>query len=510
MQGTRWPHKPPAGYEIDSEHPLARGLISFLPLNPCSLFDIVGGIPLAMSGASWSSGSQSGLLLTANNSGATTTKLPQSLQGGWPITVACGFRQLATPANSAVLFGTSYETVASSPYFGWVLGYYGVSGVKLAWNSAGTAGTINGSSLPATGADAVLSATITSTAQSVYLNGVPYCSGSSSLSNPTYQSTAQLFIGIEPGTTNRPPGTLMYWCGAWSRALQPAEHITLARNPWQIFEPRRLLKTYVFGIVADTPTVYTLSGPSSGGAGGTVTFTLAVSMTHANDTVTLSVSGDGGGTLTLPFDGGVASQVFTFTPSGSGVATITATSANGDTVTGSPFDFTVVPNYTMTPPGSLSAISGQPSGIFTVTPASATTDTITLSDGGAGGVFRNSVGTIITSLSWSNSSSAETFTYTPTSPGDKTISLTSAGGAVITSSSATLSPVTTVGFTLTSPSPASGLAGVPSGAYTLTPDAPTNDVITLSDGGGGGIFTPPVLTFTTALFAPQTFTYTPR
>ena len=105
----------PSDTQIDSEHPLARGLVSFLPLNQGSgnsLFDIVGGLPLSLSGGVWSAGSQAGLSLTANSAGAVTSNLPPSLQGGWPITLACGFRQLATPVSSAVLFGTSYNNVA--------------------------------------------------------------------------------------------------------------------------------------------------------------------------------------------------------------------------------------------------------------------------------------------------------------------------------------------------------------------------------------------------------------
>jgi hypothetical protein len=57
--------------------------------------------------------------------------------------------------------------------------------------------------------------------------------------------------------------------------------------------------------------------------------------------------------------------------------------------------------------------------------------------------------------------------------------------------------------------PASGVVGVPSTAFTLTPDGATGDVLTLSDGGGAGAgtFTPPTITL--AGTTPRTFTYTP-
>lgn len=61
-------------------------------------------------------------------------------------------------------------------------------------------------------------------------------------------------------------------------------------------------------------------------------------------------------------------------------------------------------------------------------------------------------------------------------------------------------------YTLSSPSPSSGVVGVPSGAFTVAPDASFDGTITITP-TGGGLTTPIVLTFTTG--APQTFTITP-
>lgn len=85
--------------------------------------------------------------------------------------------------------------------------------------------------------------------------------------------------------------------------------------------------------------------------------------------------------------------------------------------------------YTLTAPGTNSGAAGVASGNFTVTPNGTITATITPSDGGAGGTFTPS------SLTFTASSAAQTFTYTPGSvsstPGAtavRTISVTNNGG----------------------------------------------------------------------------------
>lgn len=63
-------------------------------------------------------------------------------------------------------------------------------------------------------------------------------------------------------------------------------------------------------------------------------------------------------------------------------------------------------------------------------------------------------------------------------------------------------------YTLTAPSPASGSVSVVSQNFTVTPNGIITAVITPSDSGMGGTFTPTSRTFT-ASSASQTFTYTP-
>ncbi len=134
---------------------------------------------------------------------------------------------------------------------------------------------------------------------------------------------------------------------------------------------------------------------------------------------------------------------------------------------------------------------------FTVTPNLAATDTINLSDGGNGGTFTP------TSLSWTASAAAKTFTYTPATEGHKNLTLTSTGGNTVFSSPWPYNA--TISLKLTGPS--SGLEGSPSANFTVTPSAATVDSITFSDGGAGGTFSPNPLALSGA--GAVNFTYTP-
>jgi hypothetical protein len=158
-----------------------------------------------------------------------------------------------------------------------------------------------------------------------------------------------------------------------------------------------------------------------------------------------------------------------------------------------PFDYTLT--------GPPSGVDGIASTNFTLTPSGTIpTDTVTLSDGGAGGTFAP------TSLTFTSSSTPQTFTYSPAHTGTITITLTSGTSYPITGSPASYSS-TSVGYTLTGP--ASGFTGAMSTNFTLTPSGTIpSDTVTLSDGGAGGTFAPTSLTLTSSSSS-QTFTYTP-
>ena len=103
------------------------------------------------------------------------------------------------------------------------------------------------------------------------------------------------------------------------------------------------------------------------------------------------------------------------------------------------------------------------------------------------------------------SSAAQTFTYTPASAGTRTITASSADGGTITGSPASLT-VAAIGLTLTGPT--SGITGVASTAFTVTPATASNDIVSYS--ATGGTFSPASpFTFTTSSATPQTFTFTP-
>ncbi len=206
---------------------------------------------------------------------------------------------------------------------------------------------------------------------------------------------------------------------------------------------------------------YTLTGPTSGTVNAASTnFTVTPSGTIANDAMTLS-DGAAGGTFTpstLSWSNSSAAKTFTYTPAAIGAITLTLTSGDGYTVTNSPKAYTSnAVGLTLT--GPTSGAVGTASTNFTVTPAATTTDTITFGDGGKGGTFAP------TSLIFTGSAVAQTFTYKPATTGAIALTLTSADGATITNSPKTYT--VSAAYTVTGPS--SGVSGTPSANFTVTP-----------------------------------------
>ena len=139
------------------------------------------------------------------------------------------------------------------------------------------------------------------------------------------------------------------------------------------------------------------------------------------------------------------------------------------------------------------------------TPTSSTT--VALSDGGAGGTFTP------TSLTFTTST-AQTFTYTPSSGGTTspiTLTASASGGFTASHTTQCVLNIPATGFTLT-PSSLTTTPSVATGNYTvaLNGTLSSNETIALSDASAGGTFSPTSLTFTSAnAGTPQTFTYTP-
>src|SRR5271154_6092158 len=124
MLGNRWPYKPPIGYEIDAEHPLAQGLVFFVPVwegSGSSATDIVGGLTLPLTGAAWSAGASGGLSFTTTSSYAQATA-PSSIHLPGPATIAIGLRQLSgTVTNGAYIGGILYDIPDTTPYTSFAL-----------------------------------------------------------------------------------------------------------------------------------------------------------------------------------------------------------------------------------------------------------------------------------------------------------------------------------------------------------------------------------------------------
>jgi hypothetical protein len=153
--------------------------------------------------------------------------------------------------------------------------------------------------------------------------------------------------------------------------------------------------------------------------------------------------------------------------------------------------------YTLTGPAS--GAVGVASSAFTVTPVGGLfTGTVTPSDGGVGGSFSPA------SLSWSNTSDAKTFTYTPSTVGARTIATTNSNGLSNPAGVAyTGSPAPATGMSLTGPTTL--LVGQTT-AYTLKPDGVYTGSVTLSATGAGS-FSPTSLSWSGESMA-RTVTFT--
>lgn len=188
----------------------------------------------------------------------------------------------------------------------------------------------------------------------------------------------------------------------------------------------------------------------------------------------------------------------------SGARTLTASGAVAQSTIAHPVA-RVTPATSVTLSGPASGTSGSPSTAFSVGADGVITGTVivTPSDGGAGGSFSP------TTVSISSGTPTATFTYTAASTGAKTISVTNNGGLTNPASlTYTAGALSATAVTLSGPS--SGLSGAPSGNFTVGANGPITGtlVVTPSDGGAGGAFTPSSMSISNG--APTaTFTYTP-
>jgi hypothetical protein len=157
-------------------------------------------------------------------------------------------------------------------------------------------------------------------------------------------------------------------------------------------------------------------------------------------------------------------------------------------------------SYTLGGPSSGTVNSASTN--FTVTPVGGNaTTTITMHSTGAG-TFSP------TTLTFSGTSAAQTFTYTPTSITGSPHTISTTASPALGSDPAGIAYTVHASFTLTAPSPTSGDVAIASGNFTVTPVGGNyTGTITIAP-SGGGLSTPIVLTWS-ASAAAQTFTIAP-
>lgn len=266
--------------------------------------------------------------------------------------------------------------------------------------------------------------------------------------------------------------------------------------------------TLAYNSVAPQPT---LSGPTTGTIYVPITYTVSQPASY-NGTIIPSDNGSGG-IITperLIWNNTSQTQTFLYVPNKTGSISISITSSVGS-VSGSPISLTVSTNAaksalfagpTVAGNSNIAGQVGVASGNFTVTPNGLYTGTVTPWDGGQGGTFTPST------LSFSNSATPQTFTYTPTNTGIITISIRTPG---ITSPGIFLIdslPAAATSAVLTGPTTVkSGQTTLP---FTIILNGSYQGTITLSDSSGGGTFFPSSkIIYTNPSNAPQQFSYTP-
>lgn len=257
-------------------------------------------------------------------------------------------------------------------------------------------------------------------------------------------------------------------------------------------------------------TAVTLTGPTTGTVGSPSTNFTVGANGDITGTVTVTPSDAGaGGSFTptsVAISAGTPTATFTYTASSSGAKTISVTN-NGSLTNPSNITYTAssAAATAITLSGPTTGTVGVASSNFTVGANGAITGTVvvTPSDGGAGGTFTPST------VSISSGSPTGTFTYTAASTGAKTIAVTNNGG-LTNPGSITYTASTAPATAVTMSGPSGGVVSVASTNFTVGANGAITGsvVVTPSDGGGGGTFTPSTVTISSG--SPTgTFTYTP-
>jgi hypothetical protein len=266
-------------------------------------------------------------------------------------------------------------------------------------------------------------------AQAFYLNGRLIASAANA-ENPAILDSVQSFGGN---------GTI-YLYAAWNRVLSDAEARSVGSDPWQLFEPRRII--IPVGVAAGgADGSVTLTGASSTASAGTLTASGAAEITiaGAGATVsagTVSAAGTANASVTLTGVGTTASPG-TISATGGATATLTgaATTSSAGTPSATGNAATTLAGATTTASAGTVGASAGVSATATLTGASTTSSPGTLS----------ATGGATASLTGAGTTSAASG-VTAAAGGSATATITGAGAAT---SAGTLSAAGDAAATLT-------------------------------------------------------------
>lgn len=259
-----------------------------------------------------------------------------------------------------------------------------------------------------------------------------------------------------------------------------------------------------FNTFSDVPATALLLSPAStsGSAGTSVTYALAVNGAQNGGAVTLS-DGSAGGTfspasVTLAAGAGSTAS-FTYTPgAGSTGSTVTLTASSaaltGATIAGAASIAVSASAATALSlaPSTQSVTAGASTGNYTLTTNGAVSGSVSVSLAASigGGVFSPA------SITLTSGASSATFTYTPpASAATGTVTLT-ASASGLSSATASASVAAAATALALSPSMQTVAAGAASSNFALTANGALSGsvAVTLSDAGAGGAFSPSSVT----------------
>ena len=259
-----WTQQPQEVVGIDWGHPSTRGLL--IALLPHVRFNLVDGLPLEeRSGTVIGPGLrgicvQEGALMMPNPSGSSDPLARFDLSSGTAMVMAV--QPVETNNGCSFLRGNGSSTAT------WSVGLHGGSfdGAYASWGNYIYGGASGG---PVSTVPRVSTITADGSNARVFIDGVLQSSGSYTPATSQYAAPGDLrrvvFGSINP--TGSDINTMPFFGLLWNRPLPDAEVLELSRNPWQIFEPRRIWVPVGVGGATDYPVTRAESVTATDAAG---------------------------------------------------------------------------------------------------------------------------------------------------------------------------------------------------------------------------------------------------